>query len=187
MTAGRATGPTGRIGWVEKTLGRDHRLDRAGRLHRGARPAPTAGSSGVDPRAKLGMFLAVVLAASLSGSIAVLVALYAWSSSAARGQPDPVRLLRQARLARDPAVRRDRRHPGDLLRRRARACSICTLGPIHDRAVDPGPDRGGDVHRPRRRQRLAGRAARADDALGGPAQEPPGASACPRCSSSSCR
>ena len=68
--------PEGRIGWVEKTLaGITTAIEQAVFTERHAR------SDGwlqrVDPRAKLGMFLAAILAASFTTSVAALVVLYA--------------------------------------------------------------------------------------------------------------
>ena len=107
----------GHVGWLEHTVaGISGSIERAVFTEEHARSAGWL--QGLDPRAKLGMFLAVVLAASLSSSILVLVALYAVDPRRRGGEPHPVRLLRQAGLARHPALRRDRRHPGDLLRAR---------------------------------------------------------------------
>lgn len=65
----------GRVGWLEDTLaGIGESIERAVFTEELAR-AP-GWLQRIDPRAKLGMFLAVVLAASLTGSIAVLVVLY---------------------------------------------------------------------------------------------------------------
>ena len=74
--------PEGRIGWVEKTLaGITSAIEQAVFTERHAR------SEGwlqrVDPRAKLGMFLAAILAASFTTSVAALVVLYAWLVAAA--------------------------------------------------------------------------------------------------------
>ena len=68
--------PEGRIGWVEQTLaGITGSIEQAVFTERHAR------SDGwlqrVDPRAKLGMFLAAILAASFTSSVVALVVLYA--------------------------------------------------------------------------------------------------------------
>jgi cobalt/nickel transport system permease protein len=66
----------GHIGWLEHTVaGITTSIERAVFTEEHARRPGWL--QRVDPRAKLGMFLAVVLAASLTGSIAVLVGLYA--------------------------------------------------------------------------------------------------------------
>ncbi|HEX2914776.1 MAG TPA: cobalt ECF transporter T component CbiQ [Chloroflexia bacterium] len=76
------------IGWLEKTVAgitatiehsvfREEIAQKPGRLQ------------GVDPRAKLGMFLVVILAASLTSSLPVLVALYALLLLAARASQVP--------------------------------------------------------------------------------------------------
>jgi cobalt/nickel transport system permease protein len=65
----------GHVGWLEHTLaGISGSIERAVFTEEHARA--NGWLQAVDPRAKLGMFLAVVLAASLSGSIAVEVGLY---------------------------------------------------------------------------------------------------------------
>ena len=65
----------GHVGWLEHTLaGITGSIERAVFTEGHARSGGWL--QGVDPRAKLGMFLAVVLAASLSGSIAVEAGLY---------------------------------------------------------------------------------------------------------------
>jgi cobalt/nickel transport system permease protein len=65
-----------RIGWVEKTLsGIAGNVERAIFTEQHARIP--AFLQRVDPRAKLGMFLALILAASLTSSYAVLAILYA--------------------------------------------------------------------------------------------------------------
>ncbi len=66
----------GHVGWVEHTL-----AGITGSIERAVFTEEHARSRGwlqrVDPRAKLGMFLIVILAASLSGSIVIEVGLYA--------------------------------------------------------------------------------------------------------------
>ena len=162
----------GHIGWLEHTVaGITASIERAVFTEEHARRQGWL--QGVDPRAKLAMFLAVILAASLTGSIAVLVGLYAVVLGGGRGEPGAVRLLRQARLAGDPAVRRHRRHPGHLLRPRA-APLRARHRADHHRPVDPRPDRGRHLREPRRGERVARRPPRSDDPLGRRAQEPPG-------------
>jgi cobalt/nickel transport system permease protein len=66
----------GHVGWLEQTL-----AGISGSIERAVFTEEHARARGwlqrVDPRAKLGMFLAVVLAASLSSSIAIEICLYA--------------------------------------------------------------------------------------------------------------
>ncbi len=75
-------------GWVETTIG-----GITGSIERAVFTEEHAHRPGwlqrVDPRAKLGMFLALVLAASLSGSVAVLVGLYAVVLAAAQASRLP--------------------------------------------------------------------------------------------------
>ncbi len=72
----RARDQDGHVGWLEHTLsGISGSIERAIFTEEHARSAGWL--QGLDPRAKLGMFLVVVLAASLSGSIVTLIALYA--------------------------------------------------------------------------------------------------------------
>ena len=95
----------GRIGWLEQTLGGiTESIEHAVFTEQHARW--TACCSARDPRAKLGMFLALVLAASLTGSLGVLAAIYAVDPARRPGQPRAVRVLRQARLAGHPVLRR---------------------------------------------------------------------------------
>jgi cobalt/nickel transport system permease protein len=76
------------IGWVEKTLaGITGNVERAIFTERHARIP--AFLQGVDPRAKLGMFLAFLLAAGLTSSFAVLVVLYAITLAAAAASRIP--------------------------------------------------------------------------------------------------
>jgi cobalt/nickel transport system permease protein len=75
-TLGNRAEPDGHVGWLEHTLaGITGSIERAVFTEEHARSRGWL--QGIDPRAKLGMFLAVVLAASLSTSIAVEIALYA--------------------------------------------------------------------------------------------------------------
>src|SRR5205085_11482048 len=79
----RPAAPEGRIGWVEETLG-----GIAGSIERAVFTEELSRNpgwlQGIDPRAKLGMFLAIVLAASLSRSLVVLALLYVLLLVAAR-------------------------------------------------------------------------------------------------------
>jgi cobalt/nickel transport system permease protein len=76
------SGAGGKPGWLEKTLaGIAGNVERAVFTEQHARL--DAFLQRVDPRAKLGMFLAVVLAASLTSSYLVLVILYAVTVAAA--------------------------------------------------------------------------------------------------------
>jgi cobalt/nickel transport system permease protein len=78
----------GRVGWLEHTLsGISGSIERAVFTEEHARSHGWL--QGLDPRAKLAMFLAVVLAASLTGSIAVLAGLYAVILVAARASRIP--------------------------------------------------------------------------------------------------
>ncbi len=93
MTAEVARAPRkresdGRIGWLEQTLGGiTGAIERAVFSERHARLPGLLQQ--IDPRAKLGMFLAMVLAASLCGSIAVLAVSYAIVLAAARASRIP--------------------------------------------------------------------------------------------------
>ena len=128
----------------------------------------------VDPRAKLGMFVVLVLR---RGAEHVAVGAGGALRRAARrgaGQPRAVQLLRQARVAGHPLLR-GRGHPAvDLPDRGAAAVRP---GPRHGapRAVDPRPVGRGGVRGARGGERVARRAARADDAVGRPVEEPAGA------------
>ena len=87
VTSERA-GHEGHIGWLERTL-----AGITGSIERAVFTEEHARSRGwlqaIDPRAKLGMFLVVVLAASLSGSIVVEVGLYAVVLAAAAASRVP--------------------------------------------------------------------------------------------------
>jgi cobalt/nickel transport system permease protein len=75
MAAEVGTGRSERMGWLEKTIaGITGSIERAVFTEEHARAAGWL--QGVDPRAKLGMFLALILAASLTASPLVLAALY---------------------------------------------------------------------------------------------------------------
>jgi cobalt/nickel transport system permease protein len=81
-------GGDGRVGWLEHTLtGITGSIERAVFTEEHARKRGWL--QGIDPRAKLAMFLFVVLAASLSGSIVVEVALYAVVLAAAAASRVP--------------------------------------------------------------------------------------------------
>ncbi|HTS14849.1 MAG TPA: hypothetical protein VMH24_04220, partial [Candidatus Sulfotelmatobacter sp.] len=79
---------SGRVGWLEQTLGGiTESIEHAVFTEQHARQAGLL--QGLDPRAKLGMFLTVILAASLTGSLVVLAALYAVTLAAARASQVP--------------------------------------------------------------------------------------------------
>jgi cobalt/nickel transport system permease protein len=87
-TMGKRAEHDGHVGWLEHTLaGITSSIERAVFTEEHARSRGWL--QGVDPRAKLGMFLAVVLAASLSGSIAVEIGLYALVLAAAAASRVP--------------------------------------------------------------------------------------------------
>jgi cobalt/nickel transport system permease protein len=78
----------GHIGWLEHTLaGITEAIERAVFSERHARLPGLLQQ--IDPRAKLGMFLAIILAASLCGAIAVLAAFYVLILAAARASQVP--------------------------------------------------------------------------------------------------
>jgi cobalt/nickel transport system permease protein len=80
--------PDGRVGWLEQTLGGiTGSIEHAVFTERHARMDGWLQRR--DPRAKLGMFLALVLAASLTASVGVLAALYAAILVAARASRVP--------------------------------------------------------------------------------------------------
>ena len=80
--------PEGRVGWLEQTLG-----GITGSIEHAVFTEQHARVNGWlqrrDPRAKLGMFLALVLAASLTASVGVLAVLYAATLAAARASRVP--------------------------------------------------------------------------------------------------
>lgn len=79
----------GRIGWLEQTLaGITGSIEQAIFSERLARLP--GGLQALDPRAKLGMFLAMLLAAGLTGSVVILLALHAVVLAAARASHVPV-------------------------------------------------------------------------------------------------
>ena len=78
----------GRVGWIEQTLGGiTASIEHAIFTEQHARTDGWLQRR--DPRAKLGMFLALVLAASLTASVAILVGLYALTLAAARASRVP--------------------------------------------------------------------------------------------------
>ena len=78
----------GHIGWLEHTVsGITGSIERAVFTEEHARKQGLL--QGIDPRAKLGMFLAMVLAVSLSNSFWVLIALYAVTLAAAGASKVP--------------------------------------------------------------------------------------------------
>ena len=78
----------GRPGWIEQTLaGITGSIERAVFSEHHARLDGFL--QGIDPRAKLGMFLAVILSASLTSSVGVLVVLYAVTLAAAAASRIP--------------------------------------------------------------------------------------------------
>ncbi|HEY4189875.1 MAG TPA: cobalt ECF transporter T component CbiQ [Candidatus Limnocylindrales bacterium] len=88
MTTATAHDQDGHVGWLEHTLsGISGSIERAIFTEEHARS--TGWLQAIDPRAKLGMFLVVVLAASLSGSILTLIGLYAVIFLAARASRIP--------------------------------------------------------------------------------------------------
>ncbi|MEI7745129.1 MAG: cobalt transporter CbiM [Chloroflexota bacterium] len=88
VAAPRPSGGSGRPGWIENTLGGiAANIERAVFTEQHARL--DAFLQRVDPRAKLGMFLVVVLAASLTGSYAILAVLYCVTLAAAAASRIP--------------------------------------------------------------------------------------------------
>jgi len=82
----------GRVGWLEQTLGGiTASIERAIFTEEHARTDGWLQRR--DPRAKLGMFLVLVLAASLTASVAVLAGLYAITLGAARASRVPASFL----------------------------------------------------------------------------------------------
>ncbi len=84
MRSSRSTTSEERLGWVEETLGGiAGSIERAVFTEEHSRKAGWL--QGLDPRAKLGMFLAIVLAASFSRSLLMLALLYTLLLVVARG------------------------------------------------------------------------------------------------------
>jgi cobalt/nickel transport system permease protein len=88
MSARAASTPEGRVGWLERTI-----ADVAGSIERAVLTEEHARKPGwlqrIDPRAKLGMFVALVLAAGLSNALPVLIGLYLVILLAARASRVP--------------------------------------------------------------------------------------------------
>jgi len=85
----RAAHHEGRVGWLEQTVaGITASIEHAVFTEQLARQPGFLQAR--DPRAKLGMFLALILSASLTGSITVLAGLYLVSLGAARASHVPV-------------------------------------------------------------------------------------------------
>lgn len=88
MSARAASAPAGRVGWLERTI-----ADVAGSIERAVFTEEHARKPGwlqrIDPRAKLGMFIALVLAAGLSNALPVLTGLYLVILLAARASRVP--------------------------------------------------------------------------------------------------
>ncbi|HEX6605916.1 MAG TPA: cobalt ECF transporter T component CbiQ [Chloroflexia bacterium] len=88
MSARAASAPAGRVGWLERTI-----ADVAGSIERAVFTEEHARKPGwlqrIDPRAKLGMFVALVLAAGLSNALPVLTGLYLVILLAARASRVP--------------------------------------------------------------------------------------------------
>src|SRR5437867_12014002 len=84
----RGRAPEGRTGWLEKSA-----AGITGSIERAVFTEEHARKDGwlqpLDPRAKLGMFLVTVLAASLSTSLGALAVLYALVLTAARARRVP--------------------------------------------------------------------------------------------------
>jgi cobalt/nickel transport system permease protein len=88
MSARAASAPEGRVGWLERTI-----ADVAGSIERAVFTEEHARKPGwlqrIDPRAKLGMFVALVLATGLSNALPVLIGLYLVILLAARASRVP--------------------------------------------------------------------------------------------------
>ena len=88
MSARAASAPEGHIGWLERTI-----AEVAGSIERAVFTEEHARKPGwlqrIDPRAKLGMFVALVLAAGLSNALPVLIGLYVIILFAARASRVP--------------------------------------------------------------------------------------------------
>lgn len=89
MSLRRTSGePEGHIGWFEHTLsGISESIERAVFTEEHARK--DGWLQNLDPRAKLGMFLAVVIAASVSNDLVILAILYVLTLLAARASRTP--------------------------------------------------------------------------------------------------
>lgn len=88
MSVRAASAPEGHIGWLERTI-----AEVAGSIERAVFTEEHARKPGwlqrIDPRAKLGMFVALVLAAGLSNALPVLIGLYVVILFAARASRVP--------------------------------------------------------------------------------------------------
>jgi cobalt/nickel transport system permease protein len=88
VTAQAEPRPEGRIGWIESSLGGiSSSIERAVFTEGHARSAGWL--QGIDPRAKLGMFLIVVLAVGFTNSVIVLIGVYAVLLAAAHASRLP--------------------------------------------------------------------------------------------------
>jgi len=88
MSSRAASAPEGRVGWLERTI-----AEVAGSIERAVFTEEHARKPGwlqrIDPRAKLGMFVALVLAAGLSNALPVLAGIYLVILLAARASRVP--------------------------------------------------------------------------------------------------
>ena len=88
MSARAASAPEGHVGWLERTI-----AEVAGSIERAVFTEEHARKPGwlqrIDPRAKLGMFVALVLAAGLSNALPVLAGMYLVILFAARASRVP--------------------------------------------------------------------------------------------------
>ena len=76
------------LGWIEKTIaGISHSIEQAVFTEEHSRKAGWL--QGIDPRAKLGMFVATILVASLSSSLMLLLVFYLFILAAARASQVP--------------------------------------------------------------------------------------------------
>ena len=161
-----------RIGWVEKTLsGIAGNIERAIFTEQHARIP--AFLQRVDPRAKLGMFLAMILAASLTSSYAVLAILYAIVVAAAVASRIPTDFFVKRVWLGIPLFAGIVVIPAIFFVAGPRLFEL-TLGPITIAPVHPGHRRRRAPDHARRGERLARGPAGHDHAVGGPAQEPAG-------------
>lgn len=84
----RRHAPEGRIGWIERTLaGISGSIERAVFTEEHARS--DGWLQGIDPRAKLGMFVVLLLAANFSGNLIALAVIYVLILVAARASEIP--------------------------------------------------------------------------------------------------
>ncbi len=88
MSAAHGQKADGHVGWLEHTLGGiSESIERAVFTEEHARSAGWL--QGIDARAKLGMFIALVLAVGFTNSVGILLALYALLLGAARASRLP--------------------------------------------------------------------------------------------------